>query len=935
MKINKSGKFIICSLFITALLFAGTLIFYIKGLPYIVSNQKSVQYVQNAVKKYLNADLTVQNPVLITGFSSDISFKTEKILLEKESKKLLDLDNLSTELSFKKIFSKTIVIKKLAAESIYADVNEMEKLFLAQKEEKQQKKPANDWEVDIYNALLGVRNCELMYSVNPDVKIHLKGKHIGVNNAEKIKKNVYFQLFAEVFRKEKKITLELNDNGNVFFKDELFHIENSPLKINNSNIFINLSADKKQNMDITLFSKNLNINDILDFLNTQIIENNVQKDVLVYFNDIQGTLDFNLNIKNDKLNGKFKIDKVKFKIKDVDNVPITITQGNIDLTPDKVTLKGFEGFYDNNEKNKLDFEGTIKDYFKSIDMEVVGNALVRNDFLKKHLSKMVGTRLEIKGEAPTRIDFKSKNNIMDFVWFFRLKPGENIKFGNDYLPFENTLRLMKSDMHLENMILDIKSLDYHMIEEDKLPDKQKIKDEKAKGNKPQPIFRLTSSIDILHDNFVKYIGFEIPKPLSSELLNPVLKQKLFKKGSISGKLTVDNGGKVPVIKGKMTMSKVLIPSQRTFIKEAVLEAENNLIHLNSKGGYRRSKFNFNGNIANEIKFPVIIKDVNLSLENIDLLKVLEVFNNQSEDNAIATDEGIVNIENTENDFDIRNIIIEKGHFHLDKGTYKDIQFGNLDADLTLNKDGVLNIKSNRFDFAQGRSSLSSSFDLINKKYNVKLGVKDVNSDTLATALLDLKREITGKASGFLDLSTDDSMKLSGIIKFRVFDGTIEKIGLVEYVMKCASILRNTFSMISPAIFADIVNVPEGNFDKITGTLKLNNNVATGINIKTYSSQLSTYIAGRYNIDNGDTSLRVYTKFSGVNKGFAGVLRKISLNSLSNRIPLNSRNDVNYYAVELAELPDIEADEKDCQIFLTKIEGDVVNNNYISSLKKIK
>jgi hypothetical protein len=142
-------------------------------------------------------------------------------------------------------------------------------------------------------------------------------------------------------------------------------------------------------------------------------------------------------------------------------------------------------------------------------------------------------------------------------------------------------------------------------------------------------------------------------------------------------------------------------------------------------------------------------------------------------------------------------------------------------------------------------------------------------------------------------------------------------------------------MLSPAIFADIVNVPEGNFDKITGELILDKNVVTGIKIKTYSPQLSTYISGRYNIDNGDTSLRIYTKFSSVKKGFTGFLRKISLDALANRLPINSRNDANYYAIELAELPEIEANEKDCQIYLTRVEGDVVHNNYISSLKKLK
>ena len=65
------------------------------------------------------------------------------------------------------------------------------------------------------------------------------------------------------------------------------------------------------------------------------------------------------------------------------------------------------------------------------------------------------------------------------------------------------------------------------------------------------------------------------------------------------------------------------------------------------------------------------------------------------------------------------------------------------------------------------------------------------------------------------------------------------------------------------------------------------------------------------------------------------MRNISLNNLANRIPISSRSDAHYYAAELKQIPDIEADEKDCQIFLTKVDGDVEHNNFISSLKKIK
>ena len=930
MKLKTLGKIFITTGLVLGTTIGGLSVFYIKGLPKIVSSPKTIKYVQDITKKYTNADLLIEKPFLHTEFSPNIDFKVNKIYLTKDNAKLLELNKFNTAVSLRKIFSKNIIIKKLVAESIYADVDKIEKLL-----PKSGKKQKSEWSFDIFDALLGVRDCEIMYSMNPDTKIHLKGQHIGVNNAEKTKRNVYFQFLADVSRKTNHVTLKLNDNGNVYFKDNLFHVENCPLGINKSNIFINLTATKKHNFDINLFSNNFSINDILDFLNTQIIENNVQES-LVYLSDIQGNLDFKLNIKKDNLNGNFKLNNAKFKVRDVDNIPITLTKGSVNLTSNEIKINDFEGYYDNKITNKLNFEGTVKDYLNSIDINIIGNALVGNDFFKKHLSKMTGTNFEIKGEAPTKITFKSKNNIMDFVWYFMLKPGQNIKIGNDYLPFEDSLRFMKSDMHLENMILDIKSLDYHMVPKDKILTREEYAKKRAAGEKFQPIFTIKSSVDLKRNNNIKFVDFEIPEPLPSELLNAIIQQDLFKRGKIAGKMFIDNRGKYPVLNGKMSMDRVLIPSQMTYIKEATLNAKGNIISLNADGGYRRSRFKFNGDIVNQIKYPIIIKDTNLSLENIDTLKLLESFNNQdTSDDVITTDDGTVKVASSSEEFDIRNVIIEKGRFHLDKGTYKEIEFGNLDADLTLNKDGILDIKSNRFDFAQGRSSLRSTFDLINKKYNVKLGILDVNSDIIATALLDLKREISGKAGGFLDLTTDDSMKISGTIKFKVKDGQIEKIGLVEYVLKCASLLRNTVTMISPAIFADIVNVPEGKFDQITGTIVLNKNVATTINIKTFSPQLSTYIAGRYNIDNGDTSLRIYTKFSDVRKGITGFLRKISLNSLANRLPMNSRNDTNYYAIELAELPEIDADEKDCQIYLTRVEGDVVNNNYISSLKKLK
>src|SRR5574344_110563 len=221
------------------------------------------------------------------------------------------------------------------------------------------------------------------------------------------------------------------------------------------------------------------------------------------------------------------------------------------------------------------------------------------------------------------------------------------------------------------------------------------------------------------------------------------------------------------------------------------------------------------------------------------------------------------------------------------------------------------------------------------KYSIRLGAKEVNSDLIATTILGLKKEISGKAAALMEFYTDDSMKLNGSIKFIVQDGTISKLGVIEYILKVAALFRNPLVMISPSTFVDLVNVPEGIFKSIIGFIDIKNNNIYRINIKSSSPQLSSFVAGRYNLETKDASLRIYTKFSSKGKGFSGFLRNFSLNSLANRVPLNTRNDVNYYATEIEQLPKLDSGEQNAQVFLTTVEGDVENNNFISSLKKIK
>ena len=579
-------------------------------------------------------------------------------------------------------------------------------------------------------------------------------------------------------------------------------------------------------------------------------------------------------------------------------------------------------------------QGTVKDYLKSIDTNLVAKAVVTNDFMVNYLSKMIGTKIELTGgTTKTKLDFKSKNNIIDLVWLFGVKKGQDILVDGASLTPVNYIRGVKGDLHFEKNLLNIKSIDYYIV-----PDNFT----KEQAEKVKPVVKLAGNVDFSKpEPFVKNLGFEIPRPLPSEFLNVLIGDKMFKKGKIAGKMEMINGNEYPYLNGNLSMDKVFIPSQRIFVKHGEMNTSNGMLNLIAKGGYRRSHYDFTGNLLNQIKFPVVVKHVNLTVDDVDIERFLASANNQKQE-AISSEKFDVKPSGTAKDnddntptFDVGNFIVEDCVLNITDGKYKDIIFKDVKATLSLDKDSILKMFSNRFEIAEGHSSAKAICDLKKHKYNLVLGIKDVNSDIIATTLLTLPREISGKASGLLDLSTDDLMKLNGNVKFMIKDGTIQKIGLVEYILKFAALFRNPLVMISPSTFSDIVNIPEGNFDKITGNLDIKNNVVEKMMIKSSSPQLSAFIVGRYDIEKSDAALRIYTKFSNRNKGFAGFIRNISLNSLANRIPLSSRNDSNYYSSEISQLPKIDADEKDCQIFLTKVDGDVEHNNFISSLKKIK
>ena len=888
-------------------------IFYLACLPVIISSSRTINLVENLVNKYTKLNLTVEKPVFKPHILPQAGFEVKNLVLKKDEQELVNIKNLETKVRFGKIFFKNITLDKLTADNLTLDVDGLLKAFPVTE---QPSEPAEfDWDIDFFNANLGVKKAFISYNYNKPL-----------------------------------LTFEVNDENKVKLQNKSIVVDNLQIDINKSIVTL-ASLINRKTFDVNVKSDRFFVKDIFDLVNSNLIIPN-GKEMLSPLTNPGGAVSFDVKLHNDELSGTIGMKNARAAVKDLGALPLVMPKGLITIYPDRMVFSDFNGYYGKNKSNTIKVSGTIKDYYKTFDSDLTIDTVATNEFLADYLANLIGgTTIKISKDIPTRVIYKAVNNKMDITWLTKISKGVSIGIDDTPSALNDYDRAVTGEFILDGNELDIKNLNYYIAQ-----------DIHRGMGKIDPILIFDGKMNIatgeLHE-----AGFSFGRELPSEFLNVFVRQKLFKGGTMKGSLHVLFRNNIPKVKADMQITKARIPSQRLFIKNATLQTDREDIKINANGRFKRVKYDLAGVIKNELVTPVIVKDLELNLDKVDVDRLLKSLNNQHQPEGSTTpaqaipapenplpetvavnetpeeeclDEDGEECEADDNYmFDTNLIAIEKCAFRLKEGIYNGLTFGNIEANMTLDRNGIFNLQSNRFDIAEGISTLKINCDLKTLKYYIRLGVKDVNSDMFSTAILNLSKEISGKASGLIELTSDASMKLNGSIKFMINDGTIGKIGLVEYLMKVASIFRNPVAMISPATIMDIVNIPEGNFDKIEGELTLKDNVIQRMNIKSYSPTLSALIRGRYDLEKADASLRIYTRFSSSHKGFAGFLRNFSLNALANKVKLNGRNDANYYAAELKDLPSIEAKNEDTQVFLTQVEGDVEHNNFLSSLKKIK
>lgn len=926
---------------------AAILALYLVVLPKAVATPEVWEYVNKIVKENCGAELVVSNPCLKTSLKPEITFDIDTLTLVKDGETIFNVKNMQSGINFAKIFAKEIKLQKFGVDDLYVDVNKLQHLKIKEGEQIEQK-PC-PIKIDWFDSLLYVKKCIFIYESPQKVMMKFLAGDISLDMSGE-PRYLHFKSLLDMAHNKDRLRLEFWDKNTVYIQDKKLIFDKFKFSVNESQIVLDAKFNQDGKYKLDLFSNKFSIQNVDKFMRTNMLVAN-GADVMNCFKDLTGDFSFNVKVSDTAFGAVVKVNKIVGKLVPLANIPLTISKGTIIVDPQNITVSGFDGFYGHQVKNKIGMFGNVFDYSTKADTNlfITGDAY---DELAQHISKLAGIRIAFLNVSKIVVrvvcDVTGKVKVTGGA---KVPAGSNVTFEGASISSAKFDRAIGLDLEVLKDKLTINHINYY------------ISENIAQNISPQKPMVSIKGLVNCYTGYLYNLGFEIPEPLPSEFFNVLIGQKLLKRGTVAGKMNFVNGEK-PYLDGEMEIKSVRVSGQSFKINNGKMIAKDDNIHLTADGRFRRLNYKFDGNIKNCLLFPILVKNVNLNIDEIDVERVMQSFvpreqriaqahknlnpnRPKSAESKISTkyfdvDDTPQKETKSENSdavepivFQPNLIVVNDCNFHVGKGAYKQIKFGNLHATLTLDKNGLLNVQSNKFDFAEGISTLKLVCDLAKPTYYIRLGAKDVDVDVLSTAILNLPKEISGKAMALLEFNTDASAKLNGKIQFSVDNGSITKLGLVQYLLNVASLFRNPLAMISPTTFWDLVNVPEGTFKKINGTLVIKDNIIERMMIKSSSPQLSAFIIGRINLVNMDASLRIYTKFSNVHKGFSGFLRNISLNVLSKRVKTNAKNDASYYAMELSQLPKLETGEETAQVYLTKFDGDVLTTNFISQLKRIK
>ncbi len=566
----------------------------------------------------------------------------------------------------------------------------------------------------------------------------------------------------------------------------------------------------------------------------------------------------------------------------------------------------------------------IKDIFKSKSLEANFSTILNEQSTDSLINPYLTYPIKVKGEIPVKGFFKGKLDKYTIDITATIPKNSDISFSGANLGDTNHKRELAGKIEVSDNKANINNL-------------KLVKYIANQNGKVNPITALKANGKIIQNqNNLIYDNLKITtlSPINVRILNLIFKKSILKQGNFECDIVLKGNTKEPNINGKVYLQDLDIPLYDTQINNIKINISNKYIEGEILARNNQSDVKMLLKAQNKLTAPYIIDDVNIQSNNLNINEILSsVAPVQSKTDINKKPELLIKPE---------DIIVKNGIFNFKEVSFEKIKAQNLEGNFDY-KDNIFNLKNANLDIAEGKFNANGKYALKTTKLNLSAKMENCNSNTLTKEFLNLSDQIFGKINGSIILSgkhlnTPEAIKnINSKVEFSVNNGKMPKLGSLEYLLRAGNLIKNGILGLSLNNLIQVLTpYKTGEFEKITGTLSIDNGEIENLEIMSQGKNLSMYLAGNYSILENYADIKIYGKLSQNISNALGALGNASLSQFINSI--TSRKNKSEMNAELKEninkIPAIEIENPEPRYFKVKVLGDINKENYIKNFSWI-
>ncbi len=712
--------------------------------------------------------------------------------------------------------------------------------------------------------------------------------------------------------------------GEILVKDGNVTINGLSLKADKSNLFINGTVKKfyakKPIVDLFVNGSNIAVQTVCKIASSS----PKIKKFVCQIKDCTGTLNINLRVSDKGLLGNLTFKNLSFRhIKS--DIPFSFKDLPIKFTNKSIILKNIAGEIGRTGSSPLFANVTVDNYLKIPVIKASIAVKPTTLFIERYINTKLSHPFKLTGDAAVNVNINGSVDSLGIYPTVKINKDADISYLSVNLGDTDDLREFTGEMFLKTDKLDVKKINY--IKYPMSSDGRKIS---------IPMWTMNGQFKRQGNIFVPHnVAFTTHQNLPAKILNFVFKKSLIKNGTFGCVLKYKEVGKYPKLFGVANISNAEIPLYNLKIRNGKLSADEKKIHILADGDLVSTKYRVQTDVENSLTLPIKIKETKTKIQYLNLTKLIAVLNQWSIDSYKD-----LKLKTAVSTFKISDILVEKGLLQVNSIDYKNCPISDFQATFSLDKNSVLKIDTEKFKITDGIAHGSISYNVKTGETQSNVRMQGVDSNIIASSFLGLKNQITGKLDGNAKITTiglndrDRLRNTNGIIGFHMENGTIPKLGSIEYLLRASTLLRSGFLSLSVNNFIELLKpFKTGTFSKISGCLYLKDGILKDVAVFSQGENLSLYLTGDYDISESESHAIVYGKLGKKTEGLFGPIGNLSASTLFALIPVSE--NVTEYEKEISKIPDIEYKNHDVRVFRATVDGDINLDKVTSSFKWIK